>query len=215
MAMQKFRASPLPNAPQEYSPQHMAQLIRIVELYFSQLDSQTPLQADNFVGGGYGLQVPSGVLVSTADQPSAGVTAENLVLYSSLLTGEGVEVSSGSRIKVSQPGLYVVNATLEFANRASTPAEIEVWTKTTGVVNPLSNQRVDIASRKDITVWSHNVVNLQSIVLINNPQADYIEIAWWSDGADVFLEHYVAGASPTRPEIPSATVSVSFVSATY
>ncbi len=34
-----FRASPLPIPPAEYSPEHFRQLIRVIELYFSQSDS--------------------------------------------------------------------------------------------------------------------------------------------------------------------------------
>ena len=58
MALEKFRASPLPIPPSEYSPEHFRQLIRVIELYFSQLDSLTPNQAEsyranNFYGGNF------------------------------------------------------------------------------------------------------------------------------------------------------------------
>jgi hypothetical protein len=41
MALTKFRASPLPNPPAQYDPQYLRQLIRVIETYFSQLDSNT------------------------------------------------------------------------------------------------------------------------------------------------------------------------------
>ena len=58
MAMEKFRASPLPVPPREYDQQYMTQLIRVLGLYFSQIDSQTPMQNDsyralNFYGGDF------------------------------------------------------------------------------------------------------------------------------------------------------------------
>jgi hypothetical protein len=58
MALTKFRAAPLPNAPPEYDPHYIRQLIRVLETYFSQLDSLTPNQAesyraDNFYGGAF------------------------------------------------------------------------------------------------------------------------------------------------------------------
>lgn len=58
MALEKFRAPPLPNAPTQYDPQFVRQLVRVLELYFSQLDSLTPNQAqsyraDNFYGGNF------------------------------------------------------------------------------------------------------------------------------------------------------------------
>jgi hypothetical protein len=55
MALTKFKASPLPNAPSEYDAQYIRQLIRVLETYFSQLDSNTPnyaqsYTADTFIG---------------------------------------------------------------------------------------------------------------------------------------------------------------------
>ncbi len=56
MALVGFKHSPLPNPTQDYDAQNMRQLIRVIELYFNQLDSLTPNQAqsytaDAFIGG--------------------------------------------------------------------------------------------------------------------------------------------------------------------
>jgi len=56
MALTLLNFSPLPIPPEEYSPQYGRQLIRTLELYFSQLDSNTPNfaksdKADVFYGG--------------------------------------------------------------------------------------------------------------------------------------------------------------------
>ena len=58
MALEKFRAAPLPNPPAQYDPQYIRQMIRVLEIYFNQLDSLTPNQAqsyraDNFYGGDF------------------------------------------------------------------------------------------------------------------------------------------------------------------
>jgi hypothetical protein len=58
MALDKFRASPLPGPPGEWDPQYMRQVIRVLENYFSQLDSNTPnnaqrYTADQFIGGNF------------------------------------------------------------------------------------------------------------------------------------------------------------------
>lgn len=77
MAMEKFRAAPIPSPPQQYDPQHIRQLIRVIELYFSQLDSQTPMQNDsyralNFYGGTFHGDVEGG------DVDAETVTADYL-----------------------------------------------------------------------------------------------------------------------------------------
>lgn len=56
MAMKRFRAPRLPDPPPQYSAQHIRQLLRVLEIYFNQLDSQTPntaesYTADEFIGG--------------------------------------------------------------------------------------------------------------------------------------------------------------------
>lgn len=48
MAMDKFRAPPFPNAPAEWDPLYMRQVVRVLELYFSQLDSNTPNHAQTY-----------------------------------------------------------------------------------------------------------------------------------------------------------------------
>lgn len=56
MALDKFNAPPLPNPPGEWDAQYMRQVLRVLEIYFSQLDSNTPnhaqqYTADRFIGG--------------------------------------------------------------------------------------------------------------------------------------------------------------------
>lgn len=76
MALERFKAAPLPNPPAQYDPQYVRQLIRVIEIYFSQLDSITPNQAssyraDNFYGGNFTGTDFTGVNV-TADNLDAG-----------------------------------------------------------------------------------------------------------------------------------------------
>jgi len=61
MGMQKFRSPALPLATPEYNEQQLAQLIGALRLYFTQLDSNVPLQMDgirllNLPTSGYNLQ---------------------------------------------------------------------------------------------------------------------------------------------------------------
>jgi len=48
MALDRFRAAPLPNPTEEWDAQYMRQVIRILENYFSQLDSRTPNNAQKY-----------------------------------------------------------------------------------------------------------------------------------------------------------------------
>lgn len=85
MALEKFKAPPLPNAPAQYDPQYVRQLVRVLELYFSQLDSLTPNQAqsyraNNFYGGAFSgtTFTADDVSTTTLEANSASINDANI-----------------------------------------------------------------------------------------------------------------------------------------
>jgi hypothetical protein len=46
MAMNKFAAPVLPLAPNDYDAKYMNQLVRVLNIYFSQISSTTPITVD-------------------------------------------------------------------------------------------------------------------------------------------------------------------------
>lgn len=231
MAIIGFRAPALPLPPPQYDVRQQNELIRALRLYFNRLDSLAPSEADSyragqFIGGtfngtgitgtsisgfGDGLELPYAMLMSDADQTNAGITSENLLTYNQVVLNKGVQVLNNSQIHFSYPGQYLVTFTLQVTNRGNTAAEFEVWAKNSGVNYPLSNTRFDVPVRKSSGVWSHIVPAITGIFTVN--QDEYLEIAWWSDSTDVYIENYAAGTSPTRPAIPSVILTVSWVAA--
>jgi hypothetical protein len=80
MALTRFRASPLPNPPGAYDAQYVRQLIRVIETYFSQLDSKTPnfaesYTADRFIGGA----------LSASDITASSVTTSEVAALSGII----------------------------------------------------------------------------------------------------------------------------------
>lgn len=72
MALTKFRASPLPNPPSEYDPQYIRQLIRVLETYFSQLDSKAPNFAESYTADEfYGIPVVRNVTTAVKNALAA------------------------------------------------------------------------------------------------------------------------------------------------
>jgi hypothetical protein len=231
MALVGFRAPALPLPPSNYDVRQQAEFIRALRLYFNLLDSLAPQQAqsyraDAFFGGdftgdkiqggtlagfGRGLEVPYALLMSDQDQASAGITSENIVTLNRIIVSDGVNVEDNSKITFAYPGQYLVTARFQFANRGNAAAEFELWAKNSGVNYPLSNTRFDIAARKSESVYSHVTANISGIFTVTN--GEYLQFAWWSDGADMYIEHYAAGTSPTRPEIASVIITITFVSA--
>lgn len=235
--MSKINNVRLPNATTGgYDPQQFNQLVRSLEQVIFQLNNTyTPVTSENTAGastwmamgsgagGGFaggirgfqnsnGIILPNAMMLSDQDQVNASITGENLLTFAPAFSN-GITVESNSRIKVPCAGQYLVTFTLQVTNRSNTVAEFEVWAKDTGVNYPLSNTRFDVPARKSSGVWSHVVPAITGIFTVNDPTNDYLEIAWWSDNIDVFLENYAAGVSPTRPAIPSVILTINFVSA--
>lgn len=226
----------LPNASATYDPSQFNQLVRSLEQIVLQLNSTyTPITSENTAGastwaamgsgagGGFaggirgfqnsnGIILPQAMMISDQDQTNASITAENLLTFAPAFSN-GITVESGSQIKVPCAGQYLVTFTLQVTNRSNTAGEFEVWAKDSGGNYPLSNTRFDVPARKSSTIWSHVVPAITGIFTVDDPINDYLEIAWWSDNLDIYLEHYAAGTSPTRPEIPSVILTINFVSA--
>jgi len=231
MAFTGFRAPALPIPGGMYEQRQQAELIRALRLYFNILDSLTPQQAQSytaneFIGGsfvgnridggtilgfGSGLEVPYAMLMSNQDQTNAGATSENILSYNQIIISEGISVEDNTKIRFPYGGQYLVTFTLQVTNADNQIREFEVWAKNSGVNYPLSNTRFDIPARKGPSNLGHNVPAVTGIFSVQ--QDEYLEIAWWGETTGVRLEHYAAGTSPTRPEIPSVILTVQFVSA--
>jgi hypothetical protein len=213
MGMIKFRSPALPLPNQNYNPDQQNQVIRALNIYFNQLDSLTPLQAEYFRGRGDQLVQPYAMLMSNVDQSSAGITSENLIEFDTPVVTNGISIEDDTKIVLPYAGQYLVTFSLQVTNRSNTAAEFEVWAKNTGVNYPLSNKRYDVPARKSATLWSHIVPAVTGIFSVEDPNTEYLELAWWSNNVDVYLEHYGVNTSPTRPAIPSVILTINLISA--
>ena len=96
MALDRFKAAPLPNPPAQWDPQYMRQVIRVLETYFSQLDSRAynnaeQYSADRFIGGSFsGTDITANNVATTSlsaqqavigYQSSNGIRTDALISY--------------------------------------------------------------------------------------------------------------------------------------
>jgi hypothetical protein len=200
----------LPVAPQEYEKRFHDQHSDVLRLYFNQTDNA--LAALLGTNGGKFLQFPHAMLMSDQDQANAGITVANQLSFNQPVIQQGIEVRNTDEIWFDQAGQYLVTFTLQVSNRGNAAQIFEVWAGYNGTDYPLSNTRFDIPARKSVSVWSHIVPAITGIFTVTNPATEYLTIKWWADSTDVFLEHYAAGTSPTRPEIPSVIMTVNLIS---
>ena len=91
-----FRAPPMPVPPAQYSQQYGTQLIRVLGVYFSQLDSRTPIQADAFIGGTFEGTTFTGDQFTGGDFDGGTFTGDHFVGGDFTGSGLGVTLPYGS-----------------------------------------------------------------------------------------------------------------------
>jgi hypothetical protein len=182
-----------------------------LRLYFNRLNGVVNLITGT--NGAAELQAPHAMLMSDQDQANAGTTVANNLKFDTPVILQGIEVrgTNNTEIWFDKAGQYLVSFSLQVTNRSNAEQVFEVWAGFNGSNYPLSNTRYDIPPRKSSTIWSHIVPAVTGIFTVSNPSTDYLTIKWASS-TDVFLEHYAAQTTPTRPEIPSVIMTINFVS---
>ena len=221
MGMQKFRFGNLPIPPVEYSPEHLRQAFRILELYFDQLDSNTPLQAEYFKGRGDWLTNPHISASDSTDQIAAGDNTPTQVKWSTLGAASGFTLTSNYAAP-DYPGVYKIDYSLQFVNTDSVFHDVFVWLEVNGGTQvPNSSSRFTIPARKSASDFGYLVA--YSSVTFEVQAGDAIKLYWatavagnpTTPTAGVYMDHLAAQTSPPydRPANPSAVGSITFVSA--
>ena len=88
MAMDKFRFPPLSNAPPAYDAQYIRQLLRTLEIYFSQLDSRTPNNAEKYTADTFDGTTFNGIMATrnvTTTEKNALTPAGGWVVFDTTL----------------------------------------------------------------------------------------------------------------------------------
>jgi hypothetical protein len=242
MALDKFKAAPIPNPPSQYDPQYMRQVIRVIENYFSQLDSRAgnnaeSYTADTFNGGtfngstfnggtfngsGIGLTMPHNQFTSLVDQSAAAIDIAypvrlEVTSFTSDISITGV---NNTRITFAVPGVYMLIYSLSFKNTTNDTQEVNIWfrynngTTTTDVPN--SNSRFTLPPRKSTGDPSF-LIAVTPFSGAAVTAGDWVEVVWATTSTSVVMEHlpavaYSAGVTPAHPGTPSAIVEAFFVS---
>jgi len=160
--------------------------------------------------GGKYLNAPYGAFQDSTDQVAANTTTAYAITFDTTDFSNGVTLSNSSRLNVSQSGIYNVQFSIQFTNTTNASQDVDVWFRKNGTNIDKSNSRFGFAPRKGAGDPFHTIAALNFFVNLN--ANDYVEIMWRPTDVGVSIEQYPAGTSPTRPVVPSAIVTLSFVS---
>lgn len=227
MALTKFKAAPLPNAPAQYDPQYIRQLIRVLETYFAQLDSNTPnyaqtYTANYFIGSGAQLTMPHNQFYSTVDQTAAALDQAYAVKLENTSFSDGIYISgtNNTRVTFTEPGIYTMTYSLAFKNPTNDAQSVDIWFRyyngTTTVDVPDSNSKFTIPPRKSTGDPSY-LIAVTPFMGYAEAKDVWVEVMWATTDTSVTMEYipavaYSAGVTPAIPATPSAIVIANFVS---
>ena len=160
--------------------------------------------------GGRFMNNPYGVFQDSTDQTAANTTTAYVVTFNTTDFSNGVTIASGSRITVADAGIWNCQFSIQLKNTTNDTQDVDIWFRKNGTNIDNSNSRFNLSPRKSSGDPSHMIAAMNFFVSLN--ASDYIEIMWRVSDVGVSIEQYPAGTSPTRPTIPSAIVTMSFVS---
>ena len=160
--------------------------------------------------GGRFMNAPHGAFQDSTDQVAANTTTAYAVTFNTTDFSNGVTVASGSRITVADAGIWNLQFSIQFKNTTNDGQDVDIWFRKNGTNIANSNSRFHPPPRKSAGDPSHIIAALNFFVSMNSN--DYIEIMWRTENTGVSIEHFNTSTSPTRPAVPSAIVTMSFVS---
>lgn len=219
MAMIKFKAPPLPVPPGQYDKAYFEQLLRVVNLYFLQLNSLTPVQSEYFKGGGQELVIPHIAASDSTDQYATASNTPTVVRWDTLDSSSGWTLSPPGSATALFAGVYRITYSLQLVNTNNDAHYATVWLRKNGVDVPNSATVFFVPARKSASDFGFTAAYSEVTFAVD--AGDAVTLHWATDQAattggvtGIYIFHDVAQTTPyARPAVPSAIGSIQFLSA--
>ena len=204
-------------APVDYRQAYLDQLNNALRLYFNQIDNGLSSLFSNT--GGAGLSLPHISASDNADQLATASNTPTEVKWDTLESGLGWTLNAPGTATANVPGIYTIRYSLQLANTDNAQHDAAVWLKVNTFDVPRSTTIFTVPARKSAGVFSY--VCAYSEATFQVTAGDTISLYWatgqayaTSPAADgIYIEYIAAQTSPyTRPAVPSAIGSITFVS---
>jgi hypothetical protein len=218
--VKKFIAPAIPVPPIEYNQQYSTDLIRVLRLYFNQLDDYLKNVNASLNGQGVGIIFPHIAASDSTDQVAGGNNTPTVINFNTLDSGYEWTLNAPGSATSNYPGVYKITYSIQFINTANAVHYATVWLKVNNSDIPNSSTIFAIPARKSASPGEEGYLAAYSEITFD--AGDEIELYWATDLAGnpttptngVYLYHDVAQTTPyARPAIPSVIGSITYVSA--
>lgn len=169
------------------------------------LSSGSRLNLNNgfYVNGN--LQYNYGQFSSTQTQSGSANTAYSMT-FNTTDFSNGVSLVNGSRITVSNTGLYNIQFSAQLHTTTNQAVDFSIWFAITG--SDIANSNTDFSIEK-IAGGGFAVAALNFLTQIAS--GSYVELKWSKTTTNGQLQAKGTQATPTRPATPSAIVTITQV----
>ena len=198
----------LPLGTDKYERRYQDQFTNILRLYFNQIQNALTEITGN-AGGKY-LAFPYGAFSDFTDQTTTVNTATLVALSVTDFSNE-VSLQTGSKITVTNAGIYNLQFSVQLQNLDNAPQDVFIWLKQNDVDITGSTGLVGMPARKSAGVPFHDIKGWNYFLNMN--AGDYVQVYWSTTNVDVTIQTYPASGTPTKPSTASVVATLSFVSA--
>ena len=199
------RAPALPQARDAYDPRIQNTFSDVLRLYFNRLDADLNSLSTSL--GASQLNVPTASYYDTTTQTAASINTAYKVKFGTAINQNGIAVSGtgGTRFTVERTGIYNVSFTGQKLSSSASAQEMHVWVAKNGtaVANSAHAYSTHNNLQRNALHWNYN------IALTAN---EYIELMWSVDVTTLTLAP--EGAATPHPAVPSASLTINFISNT-
>ena len=132
---------------------------------------------------------------ATTDQTLGATNTATAVTLQGTMSSNGVTLSDGSRLNVSETGFYQIDANIQVASSSSSAKTVYFWLRKNGTdVTATTRAVTSDVNNGFVTVALNYTITLQA--------GEYIEIYWAADSTNVRLDALAAsGFAPSAPSI--------------
>jgi hypothetical protein len=211
--LNKVAAPNLPFAPDQWDARFQDQLNNVLRLYFNQLSNILgQLKTGSGAIDGAGIRFPYGAFSSDQDQTTTANT-ETLMTLNTTDFSNNIGLDTGSKIKVTVPGIYNLQFSTQFQNTDNQIQDMSIWLKQNGVNIPGSTGFISIPAHKSASAGeeAHEIIGWN--YYLSMAADDYVQIYWSTTNASVTIQHYPTSTGPVRPSTQSVVATMTFVSA--
>jgi hypothetical protein len=231
VALDFAKAGQLPTPSETYDREQFRQALRVIEVYFNQLDSNMWNHAERYTarqfvvrgdangeGGFYGgrffgdgnyLSKDAQRFMSLVTQNAAAIDVTSIVAFGVAEVANSITLVAPGKMHVSLPGRYLIDYHLGFADSSAVVGQaVNVWLLKNGALVPNSNAQFSTPPNLAVMATASFALDLVA--------GDFVEIGWAPSDVGIRLVSKLPfagapGVAPPIPATPSAVVNMALL----